>query len=86
MAVEEPDKAPKTFLVVAGLAESLENFRGPLFRALCEAGVDVHAAAPSLSTNLLVLSRLRQMGVTCHEAPQFCGAFAAKARSRKGAL
>jgi hypothetical protein len=35
-------------LLIAGLADSLINFRGPLIAALQAKGLDVHVAAPVL--------------------------------------
>ena len=35
-------------LVIASLADSLLNFRGPLLNAMVASGVDVHVAAPDL--------------------------------------
>ncbi|WP_152207593.1 glycosyltransferase family 4 protein [Marinobacter changyiensis] len=56
---------PSRILVLAGLGRSLINFRGPLIKALCEAGVDVHAAAPELTSNPDVVKKLTEWGVTC---------------------
>lgn len=58
---------PRRILVIAGLNRSLINFRGPLIKALCDAGLEVHAAAPELTTNLVVAGKLREWGVRCHD-------------------
>mgnify|MGYP001974044575 CR=1 FL=1 len=39
---------PRRILMVAGLASSLQNFRGPLIKAMIARGHDVHVAAPDL--------------------------------------
>lgn len=57
------------FLLIAGLAESLINFRGPLIVALQRNGFDVHVAAPNLYSDTLLLDRFRAMGVHVHEIP-----------------
>src|SRR5690554_4506349 len=53
-------------LVLAGLSRSLINFRGPLIKALRDAGVEVHAAAPDLTSSLIVAGKLNEWGVICH--------------------
>jgi glycosyltransferase involved in cell wall biosynthesis len=58
---------PSRILVIAGLSRSLINFRGPLIQALCDAGLDVHAAAPELTCNPEVAGKLLGWGVTCHD-------------------
>lgn len=40
------------FLLIAGLADSLLNFRLPLIQALQRAGCEVHVAAPGLPATL----------------------------------
>ncbi|MBY8977219.1 glycosyltransferase family 4 protein [Rhodobacteraceae bacterium NNCM2] len=55
------------FLVIAGLASSLVNFRGHLLAALAERGVEVHAAAPDFDHDRETAERLQAMGVTCHQ-------------------
>lgn len=55
------------FLLVAGLAESLINFRGPLIAALQVRGFQVHVAAPNLSKNSQIRSTLENTGVVVHE-------------------
>ena len=58
---------PRRILVVAGLGRSLINFRGPLIKALCDAGIQVHAAAPQLSSDIEVRDTLMKWGVVCHD-------------------
>jgi len=58
---------PRRILVIAGLNRSLINFRGPLIKALCDAGLEVHAAAPELTATPVVAEKLREWGVTCHD-------------------
>ena len=55
--------------IVAGFNSSLINFRGPLIKALCKAGLEVHAAAPELTLDEGVAGTLRQWGVICHDIP-----------------
>ncbi|MBA6420245.1 glycosyltransferase family 4 protein [Pseudomonas sp. 5Ae-yellow] len=55
------------FLLVAGFSDSLINFRGPLVEALVDAGLEVHAAAPDLTSNAAIASKLSGWGVTCHD-------------------
>ena len=62
-------KKPSRVLVLAGFHKSLVNFRGPLIKALCGAGLEVHAAAPGLLSNTEVLKELRGWGIICHNAP-----------------
>lgn len=64
-----PDKktTPRRILVIAGLNRSLINFRGPLIKALCDVGLEVHAAAPELTANTVVAGKLQKWGVTCHD-------------------
>lgn len=59
--------APGRMLVLAGLNKSLINFRGPFIKALCDAGCEVHAAAPDLTTSEVVHEKLEEWGVICHE-------------------
>ena len=51
----------KKFLLVASDADSLINFRGPLLNALMKAGLEVHAAAPSIYASKS-RSKLESMG------------------------
>lgn len=57
------------FLVVAGLAESLINFRGPLILALKRKGFQVHVAAPSLPAGQPVRAQLEALGLQVHNIP-----------------
>ncbi len=52
-------------VVVAGLARSLVNFRGPLLRAMVDAGHEVVACAPGRPED--VVAALAKMGVTYQE-------------------
>jgi glycosyltransferase involved in cell wall biosynthesis len=56
-------------LLIAGYAESLINFRGPLIRALQEKGLAVHVAAPNLPDKSEIRGQLDNIGVTVHEVP-----------------
>lgn len=56
-----------TFLLIASFPESLIKFRGPLLRALLVSGLDVHVAAPELSTTNNIRNELVGLGVTLHE-------------------
>lgn len=55
------------FLLIAGLAESLINFRGPLISALQLRGFHVHVVAPNLSKHSHVRLSLEKKGVVVHE-------------------
>lgn len=57
------------FLLIAGLAESLLNFRGPLIEALQARGLEVHVAAPELSANQAMRQVLEAKGLTVHSIP-----------------
>lgn len=54
------------FLVIAGLASSLVNFRGHLLAEIIGRGYEVHAAAPDLDTDRKTCASLEAMGVVCH--------------------
>lgn len=56
-------------LLVAGLADSLVNFRGPLMAALQERGLDVHVVAPDLPAQSSSRQQLQALGLTVHEVP-----------------
>lgn len=56
-------------LLLAGLADSLINFRGPLIQALRAKGLGVHVAAPNLPEQSPIRLQLQAMGVTVHELP-----------------
>lgn len=54
-------------LILASYAPSLCNFRGHLIEALCQRGLEVHAAAPDLTGNEDIYSWLETRGVICHD-------------------
>jgi len=56
-------------LLIAGLADSLINFRGELLQALQAKGLDVHVAAPDLSAHSPMRLRLQARGLTVHQVP-----------------
>jgi glycosyltransferase involved in cell wall biosynthesis len=56
-------------LVVAGLSESLINFRGPLLAALQAKGLQVHVAAPNLPEGSAVRQQLKALGYVVHNVP-----------------
>jgi glycosyltransferase involved in cell wall biosynthesis len=56
-------------LLVASLAESIINFRGPLIAALLAKGLEVHVAAPDLSAHSPIRLQLQAMGLTVHQVP-----------------
>lgn len=55
--------------IQAGLASSLINFRGPLVKALCDAGLEVHAVAPELTSDDATKRQLEEWGVVLHDVP-----------------
>ncbi|MCG2577111.1 glycosyltransferase family 4 protein [Dechloromonas sp. XY25] len=57
------------FLLIAGFAESILQFRGPLILSLQKKGLEVHVAAPQLTSNSPVGSRLMELGVVVHDIP-----------------
>ncbi|AOZ05348.1 glycosyltransferase family 4 protein [Cupriavidus malaysiensis] len=57
------------FLLIAGLADSLLNFRGPLIAALQSRNLEVHVAAPSLGQGSPLRGRLEAMGLKVHDLP-----------------
>jgi glycosyltransferase involved in cell wall biosynthesis len=57
------------FLLIAGLAESLMNFRGPLIAALQQQGFEVHVAAPRLEASSRIRKQLESKGLTVHDMP-----------------
>ncbi|MDN7136777.1 glycosyltransferase family 4 protein [Pseudidiomarina sp. 1ASP75-14] len=61
--------APHRVLVIAGFNRSLINFRGPLIKALCDTGLEVHAAAPELLSDAKIVNSLSEWGVSCHDLP-----------------
>ena len=58
---------PTKILLVAGLPESLLNFRGPLLCALIAERLQVHVAAPDLPASSAIRQELESMGVNVHE-------------------
>lgn len=56
-------------LVIAGLAESLINFRGPLLVALSAKGLQVHVAAPNLPEGSAVRLQLQALDYVVHSVP-----------------
>lgn len=57
------------FLVIAGYADSLINFRGPLLDALLARGLSVSVAAPGLPAGSAVRANLEKKGITVYEIP-----------------
>lgn len=53
--------------IVAGYPGSLVNFRGPLVKALCDAGLDVHAVAPGLLSDDQTRRQLESWDVVTHD-------------------
>lgn len=53
-------------LLIAGLAESLTNFRGPLITALLARKVQVHVAAPDLEAGSATHAKLVALGCQVH--------------------
>ncbi|TSD54706.1 glycosyltransferase family 4 protein [Variovorax sp. KBS0712] len=54
------------FLLIAGLADSLLNFRGPLIAALQARGLQVHVAAPDLIVDHPMRRQMESLGWTVH--------------------
>lgn len=54
------------FLLIAGVARSVVNFRGPLISALQNKGMEVHVAAPSLTNDSPYGCELKARGVHIH--------------------
>lgn len=57
------------FLLIAGLAESLVNFRGSLISALQAKGLQVHVAAPDLPAHDATRRALEARQVVVHDIP-----------------
>ncbi len=57
------------FLLIAGLAESLLNFRGPLIAALQACGLQVHVAAPDLPAGHATRLALEARNLAVHNIP-----------------
>jgi glycosyltransferase involved in cell wall biosynthesis len=55
-------------LLIAGLADSLVNFRGPLIQALLSHELEVHVAAPDFMQSEGTRQRLQGWGVVVHDA------------------
>lgn len=51
----------------ASVPRSLINFRGPLIRALCDAGLEVHVVAPGLDADNYTRRELEAWGVVVHD-------------------
>lgn len=58
---------PTRVLIVAGLASSLKNFRGPLVQVMIARGHEVHVAAPGLSADAETASWLEKVGARGHD-------------------
>ncbi len=57
------------FLLIAGFADSLLGFRGPLIAALQARGLQVYVAAPGLAMDNPVRKQLESQGLTVHDIP-----------------
>lgn len=57
----------KKILVIASLANSFLGFRKPLLLALVNRGLNVHVAAPLISTNVSVNKELKRYGIITHD-------------------
>lgn len=58
---------PRRIALVASFGVSLINFRGPLVKALCDAGIEVHTIAPGLNEDLETRRQLEAWGVVTHD-------------------
>lgn len=58
-----------TFLLVAGFPDSLLQFRGPLLNALLQHDLQVHVAAPGLTSDNPTRWQLEQRGFLVHDIP-----------------
>lgn len=63
---QQPNSAG-SILIIASLAESLRNFRGPLIDSLLSAGMTVHVAAPDISNELK--KYFEDKNIIAHEIP-----------------
>ena len=54
-------------VVVAGFAGSLVNFRGELIKSFVEKGLEVHVAAPGITSDADVRDTLSEMGCVLHD-------------------
>lgn len=59
----------KKFLLVAGLAESILNFRADLLRSLQDKGFEIHVAAPKALHDQALLRQLCSQGWHVHDIP-----------------
>lgn len=57
------------FLLIAGFAESLLHFRGPLISALQAKGLQVHVAVPDVPLGAEVRTELEMQGLVVHSIP-----------------
>lgn len=57
------------FLLIAGFADSILQFRGALLDALQAQGLEVHVAAPGLTGQSAVKRELEARGFTAHDIP-----------------
>jgi len=57
------------FLLIASLADSLLNFRGPLIAALQARGFSVHVAAPDIPMGSTIRLQLETRGLNVHSIP-----------------
>lgn len=57
------------FLLIAGFADSILQFRGALLDALRAQGLDVHVAAPGLAPGSPMRGELEARGMTAHDIP-----------------
>lgn len=58
---------PIRIFLVAGLASSLRNFRGPLIKEMISHGYEVHVAAPGVRQDSPTLAWLSAVGATAHD-------------------
>lgn len=58
---------PTRILLVASLASSLRNFRGPLIKEMRTRGHEVHVAAPGVRQDAPTLAWLDAVGATAHD-------------------
>lgn len=59
----------KKFLMIAGFAESVINFRWDFICALQNRGLEVHIAAPEITANASISEKLRTQGFIIHDVP-----------------
>jgi len=57
------------FLLIAGFAESVLEFRGALIRDIVDSGIEVHVAVPGLKKDSSARSKLVDAGVEVHDIP-----------------